>query len=257
MDFYDFGKLIWWLAAPPMWLVMALAWGLLCLWRNRVRSAKNWIISVLGALVVLTFVPIANPLLAVLENRFAQPDVQKVGTIVILGGSDQPSVSQTWNQPALNAAGERVLAGLAMAAANPSARVIYSGRNDRLLALNPQSHLEAQIFALGNLDADRFIRESASRSTFENAQNTAPLLATKDILLVTSAWHMPRAVGVFCAAGITVLPYPVDYRSGRGLSLAPQTSQNLADLSTAVHEYIGLAAYYLSGRTTALFPKGC
>lgn len=68
---------------------------------------------------------------------------------------------------------------------------------------------------------------------------------------------MPRAVGVFRAAGFDVTAYPVDYRTrGWGDALRPFDSipAGLARLDRAAKEWIGLLAYALTGRTNALFP---
>ena len=260
MDFFNFGNMVWIVLAPPTWLILATACGVLCLWRNRLRGAKIWLTSVLATIVTVTFVPVADPLLRHLESRFPQPNLTQVEAIVILGGASPPDETRTWGQYALNGAGERVLFGLALAAKFPDALVVYTGRNESLMALNSAMPLDQDIMQLGKLTQDRFIREGKSRSTYENAILTAPLLPTPANtrpLLITSAWHMPRSVAAFCAAGVAVTPFPVDYRSGRPAEFDPKFGENMDDLAKAVHEYIGLAAYYVSGRTAELFPKGC
>ena len=76
-------------------------------------------------------------------------------------------------------------------------------------------------------------------------------------LLVTSASHMPRAIAVFRAAGFAVEAYPVNWRT-RGWRDAAQLFGSLAEGLTitdaAVHEWVGLAAYRLTGRTAEFFP---
>ncbi len=112
------------------------------------------------------------------------------------------------------------------------------------------------------LPEERLIVEDRSRTTAENA-----VLALERIggshdgawVLVTSAWHMPRSLGTFCAAGWrNLIPYPVDYRGGAffgdiGWGLAG----NLDKVNSGVKEWIGLLAYRLTGRTAAFFPEGC
>ena len=76
-------------------------------------------------------------------------------------------------------------------------------------------------------------------------------------LLVTSAWHMPRSMGSFRAAGFPVTAYPVDYRTRGGEDARRgflHTSEGLRRLDLMVKEWLGLLAYRLSGRTDALFP---
>lgn len=73
----------------------------------------------------------------------------------------------------------------------------------------------------------------------------------------TSAYHMPRAVGVFRKAGFAVEPYPVDWRTrGAQDELRPFASvgDGLRRVDTAVREWVGLAVYWLTGRSSELFP---
>ena len=76
-------------------------------------------------------------------------------------------------------------------------------------------------------------------------------------LLVTSAYHMPRSVGLFRKAGFAVEPYPVDWRvGGRAdiLTLSSLSSEGLDRVDTGIREWIGLAAYWISGKTREFFP---
>ncbi len=260
MDFFILGELLWMLTSPEGWLLLGLALGIVALWTAHLRAARFLLTAVGLAVAVLTFFPVANPLLRPLETAFPVPDVRNVGAIVILGGGEDPHNAAAWQQPALERSGDRIFAGLTLAALHPNAQVIYTGRNERLLNLGLTGPLDPAIEAMGKLSPSRFIREDKSRSTFENAIFTKPLLSPTDggaVLLVTSAWHMPRSVAAFCAAGIPTVPFPVDFRSKRRAGLQGEFSKHLADLRTAVHEYIGLVAYRATGRTDTLFPKGC
>ena len=103
--------------------------------------------------------------------------------------------------------------------------------------------------------------EPNSRNTAENAEFTKPLLASINahtVLLVTSAFHMPRAVGSFRKQGMSVNPWPVDYRTtgavGLGLTVDNPVG-NTGALSLAVKEWAGLVSYWLGGKTDALFPQ--
>jgi uncharacterized SAM-binding protein YcdF (DUF218 family) len=75
-------------------------------------------------------------------------------------------------------------------------------------------------------------------------------------LLVTSAWHMPRAIGCFRKAGFPVEAWTVDYRTSGRIDLWPNSNLTvgLRQIDFATREYVGLLMYYLSGRTSALFP---
>ena len=92
--------------------------------------------------------------------------------------------------------------------------------------------------------------ESASDNTAENARRSAELLlpaGVRRIALVTHAWHMPRAVAVFAAAGFTVVPAPTAYVSARPatpLDFLPRATA-MQQAATALHEWVGIAWYAL------------
>ncbi len=139
----------------------------------------------------------------------------------------------------------------------PQARLLYSGRGDAQAA--------AKEIAAAGLDTTRVILETGSRTTSENAEDSAQLVKPQPDqlwLLITSAAHMPRAIGCFRSAGFHVVGYPVDFitRSefgppgfgGRGPATVGK--RRLDQLDNAVKEWIGLTAYRIAGRTSALFP---
>lgn len=108
-------------------------------------------------------------------------------------------------------------------------------------------------------DADRVTFEAEARNTFENAVYSYELIKPANDerwLLVTSAFHIARAVGCFRRAGWPVIAYPTDYRtSGKaGFNLPIKASQGLRSFDQAVHEWIGLVAYRLLGYTQSFFP---
>jgi uncharacterized SAM-binding protein YcdF (DUF218 family) len=107
---------------------------------------------------------------------------------------------------------------------------------------------------------NRILLEDKSRNTIENAAFSKALAAPKPgerWLLVTSGYHMPRAIGVFRHAGFAVEAYPVDWRTRGPIDLVlpfESVTAGLRRTDTAVHEWIGLVAYWLAGRTSELFP---
>ena len=110
------------------------------------------------------------------------------------------------------------------------------------------------------LAKDRFILEPASRNTFENAVFSQALLEPKEgevWLLVTSAFHMPRSVGIFRELPWRVIPYPVDYRVGHSVAenVPVFFSEKLSIIDLVAKEWVGLVAYRFLGRASVLFPK--
>src|SRR3546814_16643089 len=124
----------------------------------------------------------------------------------------------------------------------------------------------SDLFEEQGIDLARVRFEAASRNMAENARLTAALLdeefgaaagaeEAQPWLLVTSAWHMPRAVASFRAAGLAVLPYPVDFRTEPArLTWPREPGAPLGLAGIALHEWLGMVAYHLACHSEALFP---
>ena len=102
--------------------------------------------------------------------------------------------------------------------------------------------------------------ERESRNTDDNARLSKALMnpqSSEAWVMITSARHMPRSVGIFRKQGWAVIPYPVDYVTTRaiGFSLGFNFAGGVAALDEAGYEWFGLLSYRLSGRTDALFPR--
>jgi uncharacterized SAM-binding protein YcdF (DUF218 family) len=262
--FYYASKIGWFFATPSNLLVSLILLGLLIGLAPRWRRA-GWILafgSVL-ATMALGFLPVANYLLVPLEQRFPafRDDGGPVSGIILLGGAVDSSDSAALGQIIANESAERVLDTMRLAARYPEARILISGGGGHVFG---EGVAEAPIIAtfLGEtgIDPRRITVEDRSRTTFENAVYSRELVAPKPgerWLLVTSAWHMPRAIGVFRKAGFPVTPYPVDYRTGGpGEASKPFAfiSDGLRRLDVATKEWVGLIGYHYTGRTSALFP---
>ena len=116
------------------------------------------------------------------------------------------------------------------------------------------------LFESLGVSRERLTMERRSRNTKENAEFSKALAAPKRgerWLLVTSAYHMPRSVGVFRKAGFAVEPYPVDWRVGGPADLRRFRTfaiEGLANLDAGAREWMGLVAYRISGKTSEFFP---
>jgi uncharacterized SAM-binding protein YcdF (DUF218 family) len=238
--------------------------GLVLLCTQRFRQLASWL--VVTSLVLIAFAgysPLGNMLMLPLEQRFPpwDPAHGPPAGIVVLGGAIEPDISMARGVVALDDAAERITATVELARRYPDARIIFSGGSASLV---PGAPLEApyavkEFEALG-IGHDRITAEEQSRNTIENAVFSRLLADPKPgerWLLVTSAFHMPRAIAVFRAAGFPVEAYPVDWRTrGPAAELQPFASftAGLTMTDTAVHEWVGLLVYRLTGRTTELFP---
>ena len=253
--FFIASKLIWGLLRPDAWIVLGAGLTALALWRNRQRRAKWWGTLTFTFVLLLAVFPIGDTLLRPLETRYPNtPALSDVTGIIVLGGAEQAGLSARWNQVILNEGGERFTGAMALARQYPDAKVVFSGGSGALAnagsTTNMHAAVAARFFDEQGLDPNRLTLEGASRNTAENAALTYALIQPQQgetWVLVTSAFHMPRAINSFHAAGWdAIVPWPVDYRAvtGAGWNLAG----NLNSLNTAMREYIGLLAYKVTGR---------
>jgi uncharacterized SAM-binding protein YcdF (DUF218 family) len=252
------GKLAWYLAAPGNLLVLLLVAGFVALLLRwyRVAAALTGAASV-GALVVL-LTPAAQLALAPLEDRFPQPSLPAhIDGMVVLGGAVDVNVSRARGQPAVNDAAERIVAAAALSRRYPDAKIVLSGGSG-WREHGAEAVPTREILVSLGVAADRIVLETRSRDTFENAEDSFALVhpAPGQVwLLITSAFHMPRAVGCFRHVGWRMLPYPVDYRTAAGVRSGDYfISTPLVLLEIAAKEWIGLAAYYAAGHIDQVFP---
>ena len=252
------------LFAIPSNLAIALGLlGVVLLATRLARIGRLLTVASLIALALLGLSPLGNALIIPLEQRFPPWDDTRgpPDGIVVLGGAITPDVSAARNDVALNEAAERVTAAVALARRYPAARIIYSGGSAALIFPEGSEAASAvRIFESLGIPQARIIAEEQSRNTVENAVFSLLLAMPRPgerWLLVTSGYHMPRAMGVFRQAGFPVEAYPVDWRT-RGPQDALRPFSTLAGglerADTAVHEWAGLLVYWLTGRSAALFP---
>lgn len=255
------GKLVGWVASVEFLFALPLAIALVVV-RSRPRLARSLLALLLLAVLALTFLPVGSLFLVPLEERFPRPAElpAEIAGIVVLGGSVNLPVSEARRTVALGEAAERLTAAVALARHYPDAKLWFSGGTNRLQPGEAMEADEARVFfSEMGLGADRVILEAAARTTYENAERLAAMARpTADggaWLLVTSANHMPRSVGVFRKIGWPVIAYPVDYRTtGRFAIGEPRFIGELANLDSALHEWVGLVAYRLLGYTDSLLP---
>lgn len=255
------GKLAWYLLCPSNFLLLLIAaGGLVGLTGRRWGYRVAWTGFVVLFLVA-TF-PVGEALRRPLEERFAAPDPPpaRVDGIIVLGGGIDPQASAAWGQPALGPTAERFTALVELGRRWPQATLVFTGGVGSLRgAATTEAAVLRDFYARQGFDLDRIVFEDRSRNTVENALFTKALVDPQPgqvWLLVTSASHMPRAMGVFRKAGWDVTAWPVDYRTRRDLPsrLLIQAGQRLDQLDEAFYEWEGLLYYRLRGHTAALFP---
>jgi uncharacterized SAM-binding protein YcdF (DUF218 family) len=261
--FFVVAKVLWFLLQPSSLMVGAVAAGTI-LWGTAWRGvARGLTWGGLAALLIGGLSPLGDVLVQPLEARFERPDLERapVAGIIVLGGGTDGRAGEPRELAGLNEAAERYTEAVALARRLPAARLVFTGGSGALVTSEPpEAETALRLFEALGVARERITLESQSRDTHENARFTARLLAPRPgerWLLVTSAWHMPRAIGCFRKAGFAVEAWPVDYRAPRRLNTTQWNSsipEGLRRIDFAVREYVGLVMYYLAGRTDALLP---
>ncbi|MDH5299645.1 MAG: YdcF family protein [Desulfobulbaceae bacterium] len=260
--FFYLSKLAWLLIAPDSLLLILVLLVWLLLWRGAWLAARKVLGFTALLLLAVALLPVGEWLFTPLETRFpANPTLPgKVDGIIVLGGAEDAPRTALWGQVEVGDGCERHLAFLALARRYPGAKLVYTGGSGSMVQ---QEHREAEVarrlYGMTGFDASRVIFETSSRNTYENGVNSKALVKPRDgeqWILVTTAWHMPRAVGVFRKVGWPVIPFPVDHRTmpGRPFRIDLALAGHLDDLTVAAREWIGLAAYHLTGKSSALLP---
>ena len=224
---------------------------------------RKLVIAAVLLLVICGLSPLGNLLLYPLESRFPPWDASR-GTpdgIVVLGASIEADLSAAHGTAVVRSAPDRIIAGAALAHRYPNARIVFSGGSANLISNDArEADFAGAIFESLGVAKSRLIMERRSRNTLENAEFSKALVAPKHgerWLLVTSAFHMPRSVGLFRKAGFAVEPYPVDWRVGGPDDLFSFTNiavDGLGRTDIAVREWMGLIAYRATGKIDELLP---
>jgi uncharacterized SAM-binding protein YcdF (DUF218 family) len=233
----------------------------LAVWRGaRRRPLGAWTVAAgLLPCVAIQIVPVGRWLLVGLEERIPASKGAGAATsrdltgMIILGGSIQITASDTRGVPVYNLAGSRIFEALALARRHPNARVVFTGNEI-------EARFAAEVLREQGIEDARVTIESHSHDTTENARNTFVLVRPKPAerwALVTSAFHMPRSIGLFRAAGWSVEPYPVNY-----LTSGPNGSSwghvfaatNRLTWQAALHEWAGMLHAYVTGESKTLYP---
>ncbi len=252
-------KIVWGLFQPSSLVLILFAAGAGLKILGRSKRATRFFVA--GALLyaIFGFSPLAVWLLAPLEIRasaMAAKNFDGAAGIIVLGGAIESSSSLAGGAPHLNESADRMTEAARLASRYPSLLVIFSGGSANLFAkkdTETESELARRFFQGFNIVPPRLKLEDRSRNTLENAVMTAKLLKPEPgqkWILVTSAFHMPRAKALFEAQGFHILAWPTDFRTSGfdgSWRLFPKASDGLKRMDLASKEWSGLAVAWLSG----------
>lgn len=261
--FFVLSKVFWLLVQP---VSLAILFGLLGLLLSFTRwkwLSRTAILLAAGLLFSSAFTTLGYLLLRPLEGAFERPAAAppQVTGIIVLGGGMDAVVDKVRGGYELDGAGDRFVEALRLAELYPDARIVVTGGlADIEQSGEPEAVAGGRFFRDMGVPEDRLVLEAAARNTEENAQLTKAMVGPKvgeTWLLVTSAFHMPRSMGLFRKADFDVVPWPVDYRGTGtetlGITLH-QPAENVTVTTLAIREWIGLAAYYLTGKIDQFLP---
>jgi len=266
--FFYLAKVLWFVLQPSTLIALLIGYGAILIWTGWARWGRRFVTGGAVLLLLAGLSPLGNALILPLEDRLprANLDAPPAPTgFIVLGGAEDRLVEVARGAPAVNEAGERLLETVVLARKFPEAGIAFSGGDAGILyKADSEAVGAAALLKDMGVAPDRLILEGGSRDTYENAVYLKSELDKLGLLgpgqrwvLITSAFHMPRAMGAFRAAGFEVEPWPVDYRTrGPADLIRPfdKVSEGLRRVDMAVHEWVGLLAYWLAGRTDSLFP---
>ncbi|NOJ49404.1 YdcF family protein [Bradyrhizobium archetypum] len=261
--FFVLSKTLGFLLLPTNFLIGVGFVGAILMFTRFASLGRKLVIAAVLLLVICGLSPLGNLLLYPLEQRFPPWDSSRGAPdgIIVLGASIEADLSAAHAIPVVRSSPDRLIAAAALARRYPKARVVFSGGSANLISNDArEADFAGVIFESLGIDKSRLIMERASRNTQENAEFSKALLAPKEgerWLLVTSAFHMPRSVGLFRKAGFAVEPYPVDWRVGARSDAFNFTNiaiDGLGRTDLGVREWMGLIAYRATGKIDELLP---
>lgn len=262
--FYYLSKIIWFFLQPSNAVLFLMIAGAALLWTRRARAGRFTIVTAVAIGLIGGLSPLGHAMLLPLEARFERARVEAgrpPDGILILGGFQDMSVMTARRAVALNEAGDRLVEAALLANRFPSAKIAITGGASAIFGERVSEAEGAMSLLTGlGISPDRLILERRAKNTYQNALYSKELLKPEPgarWLLVTTAYHMPRAMGCFEAVGFKVEPWPVDYRT-RGIGdlsrFFPKASEGWRRIDSALREWVGLVIYRITGRTSALFP---
>ena len=261
--FFLLSKILGFFALPSNIVATLATVGVALLFTRFQRAGRRFATASVVLLLLAGLSPLGNALIYPLEERFPPWDAARGAPtgVVVLGGAIGPDISAARGTPDLNESAERLTAAAALARKYPDAKIIYSGGDARLVIHGGiEAEFAATLLESLGIPRSRVIMEGKSRNTVENALFSKALADPKPgerWLLVTSAYHMPRSIGVFRRAGFAVEAYPVDWRTRGAIDLVlpfESVTAGLRRTDTAAREWTGLLVYWLTGKSDAVFP---
>jgi uncharacterized SAM-binding protein YcdF (DUF218 family) len=266
--FFYLAKVLWFVLQPSTLIALLIAYGAILIWTGWARWGRRFVTVGAILLLVAGLSPLGNALILPLENRFPRANLDQPPPptgFIVLGGALDRLVGSARRAPTLNEAGERMVETVMLARKFPEAKIAFTGGDAGILyTSDSEATGAASMLTDMGVAPERLILEAAARDTYENAVYLKTELDRLGLLgpgsrwvLITSAYHMPRAIASFRQAGFDVEAWPVDYRTRGSADLTrpfDKVSEGLRRVDVAAREWVGLLAYRLAGRSSAILP---
>lgn len=257
---FAFGKVFWIVAQPLTVSLILMILGFLALLAGRRRVSGFFSLLACALLSTVLFTSLGAWGLQALEARHPRPALTTApACMIVLGGAFDLEVTAGRGGMEMNQSADRFIEAARLARLYPQARILVSGGDGSFSGdYKGDADLSPAFFEAMGVNPARIIREAASRNTAENVGETKTLLdanGLSDCLLITSAYHMPRAKALFAARGLAVVPWPSDYRSSGRVTLRfdfTQPTLNAQLTSTAMREWAAILAARLRGQGDSL-----
>ena len=240
----------------PLWLSLMLLALAGCLRPKRPKAATKAFFLGLAILYLASTEIVVRGLMLPLELQYQRPATIPEGDAIIVLGGSVDLRHCTPGHVEMQAAADRFVDGVLLAKALPQATLIFSGGTAEIFDRGAREApmLKELAMQLG-IPNEQIVAEVQSRNTRENALEAQRILSqsgARKPILVTSAYHMPRAMACFRKIGLEPIPYPTDFKSKPepfGLpDLVPSTG-NLDNSNRAIREYVGAIMYRIKGYT--------
>ena len=258
---YFISKFIWVIFAPLNFLVILLVIGFLFnLIGKKIFSKIIYIFSLLFFILVGIF-PTGNLLLFKLEQYYQPPSIipNYIDGVLILGGPSSAKLTIDYNQVSFNEAGERLIESIKIIKNNNPKKIIFSGGSIKQTFNNSHAYVANKFYSEMGIDISQITFEFKSRNTYENILFSKKIAQPKKDeiwLIITSSFHMRRAMNISKKLEWKFIAYPVDFRTGKELiSLKPNFNllENFNSFNLASHEIVGLISYFILGRSSKIF----
>ena len=259
MTFY-LSKIFWFFFNPFNLIIFIFIFGLFFYKLKKFFLAKSFYYLSIGFFLIFAVLPIGPYLTYLLEKDFHETNYypDKLDGILILSGATNPFLTKEYDQINLGDGAERLLESYFLIKKFPNVKIIFSGGAAYLgYPEITDSSAAKKFYKDMGLDIRKIYFENKSRNTFENillSKNYAKPKQNENWLLISSAFHLRRAMNVADKLDWNLIAYPTDFRQSKKFifTFSVNLFYNLSQSNLAFREWLGLVYYYLSNKTSKI-----